>query len=98
MWRLADAYPGSSHVSTLGLERAPDAAVWAAARDGGFVLVSKDADFPDLAALLGPPPRVVWVRLGNASTRDVEALLRTSRGAVEAFLADPEAAVLSVGR
>ncbi len=94
---LQDAYPHSAHVSSLGLDRAPDAVVWKAALDGGFVLVSKDADFPEMAAVRGTPPRVLWLRHGNASTQDTEALLRASAGTVEAFIVDPGASVLRLG-
>lgn len=73
---LSDLYPGSVHVSDRGLGAAPDAAVWAYARDHGFTIVSKDADFADLSVLRGHPPKVVCVRRGNCSTRDVEAILR----------------------
>ncbi len=61
------------------------------------MLVSKDADFPEMAALYGAPPRVVWIRHGNRSTDDTEALLRASALAIEGFLADPDARVLVIG-
>ena len=53
--RLAVEYPGSAHVSTLGLDQALDARVWVFARDHGYVIVSKDADFSDMSVLLGFP-------------------------------------------
>ena len=39
------------------------------ARDNGFVLVSKDEDFQDLQTLRGYPPKLVVLRLGNASNQ-----------------------------
>lgn len=95
--RLADVFHGSAHVSDFRLDRASDVVVWAVARDEGFVLVSKDADFPEMAALRGAPPCVVWIRHGNRSTDDTEALLRASGPAIEALVADPSAAVLRIG-
>lgn len=92
--RLADAYPGSAHVRDVGLATADDAAVWEHARAHGFTVVSRDSDFHDLAVLRGPPPRLVWIRRGNCSTRDLEAILRRHRADVERFGADPTAAVL----
>ena len=53
------------HVRDLGLQRASDSAIWAYAREHGYVLVSKDEDFVQLADRYGAPPQVVWVRLGN---------------------------------
>ena len=62
----------------------------------GDAVVSKDADFQRLSAGLGPPPKVVWLRVGNWPTRDVEALLRSRAADIRAFLADPASAVLEL--
>jgi predicted nuclease of predicted toxin-antitoxin system len=62
---LADLYPGSSQTRLLGLAEAVDRAIWRYAGSNGFVLVSLDADFAELAGLLGPPPKVIWLRSGN---------------------------------
>ena len=48
--RLADLYPGSTHVCGIGLDRASDLAVWNAARELGYAIASQDADFSDLSA------------------------------------------------
>jgi predicted nuclease of predicted toxin-antitoxin system len=74
--RLVDAFPGSAHVSEAGLAQALDRVVWGFARVNNFVLVSKDADFGELGLILGFPPKVVWIRRGNCTTSDIEALLR----------------------
>jgi predicted nuclease of predicted toxin-antitoxin system len=74
---LADLYPGSTHVREVGLQAADDQAVWDYARDLGYAVVSKDADFRQRTFLYGSPPKVVWIRLGNCSTRAVEIILRT---------------------
>ncbi len=67
--RLADLFPGSRHVKELGLEQRDDLVVWQHARDHGFVIVTKDGDFHQLSFLLGSPPKVVWLRLGNCTTK-----------------------------
>ncbi len=94
---LADDFPGTAHVRDVGLSGADDDAVWEHARAHGMAVASKDSDFHDRARLHGPPPRLVWIRRGNCSTRDVEALLRRHRAALERFAADPGAAVLELG-
>ena len=58
--------------------------------------MSNDADFALLSAALGPPPKVIWLRIGNGPTRDVVALLQVRAADVQAFLADPTAAVLEL--
>lgn len=77
--RLLDAlvavYPGSSHVKLAGLRDTDDDAVWTYAREHGFVIVSKDSDFHQRSFVFGFPPKVIWVRLGNCPTSDVQKLL-----------------------
>jgi predicted nuclease of predicted toxin-antitoxin system len=46
-----------------------DAQVWHYAQEHGLTIVSKDADFSDRVLLLGPPPRVIHIRLGNMRMR-----------------------------
>jgi predicted nuclease of predicted toxin-antitoxin system len=55
---------------------ATDRVVWARAAREGFVLVTKDEDFHRMSVLLGPPPKVIWIRLGNCSTAEVARGLR----------------------
>jgi predicted nuclease of predicted toxin-antitoxin system len=93
---LAAEFPGSEQVLLAGLATAHDRTVWAYAATHGLAVVSKDADFQKLSAALGPPPKVVWLRVGNGSTRDVEALLRSRAADVQAFLADPASALLEL--
>jgi predicted nuclease of predicted toxin-antitoxin system len=93
---LADVYPGSAHVGDVGLLGASDLAIWQYAGENGFVLVSKDEDFHRLSVFLGPPPKVIWLRLGNCSTEDVIRLLRDKRSDIDAFLRHEEAAFLAL--
>ena len=60
-------------------------AFWRFARDNGYVLVSKDIDFYERTLLSGSPPKLIWIRTGNCSTRDVENLLRNSLAAILQF-------------
>jgi predicted nuclease of predicted toxin-antitoxin system len=92
--QLAAEFPGSAHVRDVGVAAAPDPIVWAHAAAQGFVITSKDSDFQYRALLLGHPPKVVWVRLGNCPTAAVAALLRSRQADLLAFEADPAASLL----
>jgi predicted nuclease of predicted toxin-antitoxin system len=83
--QLSDLFPGSDQTGRLGLSRADDRSVWEHARDGGFMLVTQDSDFAEMAALYGPPPKVVWLRCGNRPTAFVADLLRRQAAAIAAF-------------
>ena len=93
---LADVYPHSAHVRDLGLTKANDIALWEHARKNNLAIVSKDEDFHQFSFLYGPPPKVVWVRLGNCTTTDVERTLRACRAKLLRFFADEEGAFLVV--
>jgi predicted nuclease of predicted toxin-antitoxin system len=95
---VADLFPDSAHVRSLDLHKASDAGVWDYAKEHGFAIVSKDSDFHQRSFLHGAPPKVIWVRLGNCTTRDVEDLLRTRSEAIVSFGGDPEAAFLVLNR
>ena len=83
--RLADLYPGSTQTHLIHYGKSPDRFVWEYARDNGFILVSKDSDFVELATIHGFPPKVIWVKVGNCSTGKVERLLRTHYEGIQKF-------------
>ena len=94
--RLADLYPGSMHISQLGLDTADDCTVWDYAKQYGYTIVTKDADFSELVVWQGFPPKVVWIRRGNCSTRDIEAILRKNQSSIIDFLDDRNIGVLTL--
>ena len=93
-WLLEDLFPNSTHVRAVGLEAAGDPLVWEYAKDNSLILVSKDADMHQRSFLFGHPPKIVWVRLGNCSTSDVERLLRQNISTIKIFIDDPNASFL----
>jgi predicted nuclease of predicted toxin-antitoxin system len=94
---LADVFPESLHVECLGLSTADDEAIWQAAVEKGLAILSKDEDFRHRSALRGPPSKVVWLRLGNCTTKRVEETLRMSASIIRAFLDEEESALLVLG-
>lgn len=94
--KLTDLFPGSTHVRLVGLESAEDPGVWELAVKDDFVIVSKDSDMHDRSLLFGFPPKVIWVRLGNCSTRQVEALIRLESSKIIEFVEDDFASFLTL--
>lgn len=93
---LADIFPDSLHIRLLGQGGAADTTVWDSARTHGCLVVSKDEDFHRLAILRGPPPKFVWIQLGNCSTSDIAQLLRRRHGDIVRFSEQNEATVLEL--
>jgi predicted nuclease of predicted toxin-antitoxin system len=83
--RLADIFPDSLHVRDVGMKATIDPVVWDYAKEHDLMIVSKDSDMHDLSLVLGNPPKVIWLRLGNCSTSQVEGLLRRDFKAIESF-------------
>ncbi len=94
--RLSDLYPDASHVSLVGLDRSTDTQVWEYARANGYDIVTKDSDFNDIAVLRGPPPKVVWLRVGNCTTSHIEQVLRTAHQLISDFARDPSLGIVEV--
>jgi predicted nuclease of predicted toxin-antitoxin system len=94
--QLADVFPDSQHVFQLGLDRASDDDIWTYAHDHEFIIVTKDADFSELSALRGFPPKILWLCLGNCTTAEIEALLRRHQTTIQQLFNDPEAGTLAL--
>ena len=94
--RVANLFPNSVHVRDVGMKATDDPIVWDYAKDNNFMIVSKDADMHDLSLVFGNPPKVVWLRLGNCSTRQVEELLRRDFSVIKLFYEDDSVSLLSL--
>ena len=94
---LADCYAESLHVRDVGLKASADANVWEYAVRNALVIVTKDSDFRQRSFLHGHPPKVIWIALGNCSTRTIQYLLRRRRAEVAEFLADKVKAFMVLG-
>lgn len=95
---LSDLYPGSAHVHHLGLGAADDREIWDHARLQGFAIVSKDADFAERSVLETNPPKIIWLKIGNCSTVEVNQVLHAHSAAIREFLEEDEETCLVLER
>ena len=86
---LADIFPNASHVQFHELAEKTDTEVWEFAKLNDFCIVTQDADFAERSRLYGSPPKVVWLRCGNAPTNQVETLIRSGQEAIQELLGNP---------
>ena len=93
---LADIYPECSHVHDLGMDTASDTEVWHYAAEHNYTIVFKDADFHQRSLVLGTPPKIIWIRLGNCSVADTASLLRERFVTIQRFHENTEAAFLAL--
>jgi len=92
--RIQDLFPGSQHVSSVGLLQVPDSSVWRFASEHSFCIVSADADFYEMAISSGPPPKVIWLRGCDYPSAVAEQLIRAQAIRITEFLSHSERAVL----
>ena len=89
-------FPGTVHVAGLGLARASDREIFDFARRHNYAILSKDSDFDHLSVLYGAPPKIVWIRLGNASTSQIADAFLRSALRVRRFLSDAESTLMVI--
>ena len=92
--RISDLFPGSSHVKREELAHADDGRIWEFARQEGFTLMSKDADFHQRCLVYGHPPKLVFIRTGNCPTATITELIRQNASLISQFQGDGEAGIL----
>ena len=92
--RLAEAFPDSVHVDHIGLGSEQDNVIWEYAKKNQFTIVSKDSDFHEKSLLKGYPPKVVWIRRGNCSIKQIDEILLSHKTDIEKLIANKDKAFL----
>lgn len=83
---LSGKFESSVRVKDFGMEKADDAAIWDYAKATSFTILSQDADFYDIGFLKGYPPKIIWIRSGNASTNPIISLLDSNHLSIRHFI------------
>ena len=87
---LKTIFPEATHVNDCLLESASDHKIWRYARDNHYHIVTFDADFFDMVTLYGHPPKIIWLRMGNSSSKHLAHMLSSRSEQIISFLSDPE--------
>lgn len=94
--QIESDFPGSYQVRHVGLEDASDSSIFDYAKDHGYSIVTFDADFIDLNMIKGIPPKIIWLKTGNLTTRSVSNLLKKNRDALIEFLNSGKEGILEI--
>jgi predicted nuclease of predicted toxin-antitoxin system len=94
--QLADLFPESTHLYTLGMDQADDREVWNYAQTNGFTIITRDSDYNELLVLRGFPPKVIWIRRGNCSTNEIAAILRSHLADIQTLASDSTLGILTL--
>jgi len=88
----------AAHVEELGLLRATDPVIFAAAREARVVEAAKDADFIELLERHGSPPQLLWVTCGNVSNARLREIFQAEWQRISDLLCAGEPLVEVRGR
>lgn len=90
-------FPDLFHVRTLGLIDFSDFEIFKYARKNNFDgVLTLDEDFNNLQLEHGIPPKVIWLRVGNCSTRVLGQNILDKATSIKKFLSDPETECLEI--
>ena len=76
--RINDIFPEAKQVRELGLENSTDQEIFEYAKRNDYAIVTFDSDFCDLITIKGFPPKIIWIRTYNTTTKGLEILIRKS--------------------
>jgi predicted nuclease of predicted toxin-antitoxin system len=93
---LQHDYPDSSQVVLLGMESATDKEVWQKAKDDGYVIVTRDADFQELSLVWGQPPKVIRLKTLNQSRAATLKVLLENRDVIIESLLERDLASVEI--
>jgi predicted nuclease of predicted toxin-antitoxin system len=84
-------------LDAIGLRQGDDPVIFDALKKPGEVIMTKDEDFVDMVARLGPPPQVLWVTCGNVTNRVLKPMLEKALPEALRLLASGEPIVEITG-
>ena len=89
-------FPDSEQVRRLGLENKSDGEIWDFAKKNDFTIVTFDADFYDMSLFRGHPPKVIWLKLKNSTTENIEKMLLEKYDQIHDLLRDSTLSCLEI--
>ena len=84
------------HVRFVGLKDASDLDFFQFARLENFSIVTFDSDYSDLSTMKGFPPRIIWIRTGNLTTKSIIKVLNQNEDQILGFLKNGNSGVLEI--
>jgi predicted nuclease of predicted toxin-antitoxin system len=84
--QLSSLFPDAAQVKQIGLENSSDRQIWEYAKKNSFTIVTFDADFGVLATLLGHPPKIIWLRIGNTNSNALIEYLQKRSELIKEFI------------
>lgn len=84
--KLSKEFKESQQVRFVRLENSSDLDIFEYAKNNEFTIVTFDADFIDLNALKGTPPKIIYLNTGNLTTHSVANLISNNLLTIQQYL------------
>lgn len=89
--QILNFFPEIEHVKTLNLINAKDTEIFTFARQNNFsAILTLDEDFYKILFQFGQPPKIIWLRIGNVSTKNLSEIMIKNAHNIQQFLADTQ--------
>ncbi len=89
--RITNLYPEAKQVRELGLENSADREIFDFAIKNKYTIVTFDSDFCDINNLKGFPLKIIWLRTGNTTTKNIEKIFIEKFELIQIFLKEENA-------
>lgn len=94
---LAPDFNNVIHVTRTGLYiPAMDDEIWKWAKENNFIIITNDEDFVRILELNGFPPKIVLLRTGNQTTKNLSILLHNHKNEIENLYHSKEYGLLEI--
>ena len=74
------------HVSECELLDSEDSEIWLFAKKNNYTIVTFDSDFYEISLINGHPPKIIWIRTGNLTTKNIVTLFINKKEVISDFL------------
>jgi predicted nuclease of predicted toxin-antitoxin system len=94
--QLSTTFPDSTQVRFVGPQDTSDFTIFEFARKNDYAIVTFDSDFVDLNVVKGIPPKIIWIKTGNLTTKSIFRLLHKNMESIHKFLEAEEQEILEL--
>lgn len=98
-WRLKKQLPDWEILPVNEIsphERLSDLKIWLYARKHVYTVLTFDEDFTEIQNIHSYPPKIIWLRAGNITTKEIALLLIKYKSEIHSFLHNEELGIFEI--
>jgi predicted nuclease of predicted toxin-antitoxin system len=98
-WRIKKLIPDWDILPSNEIDpgkRMTDSWIWNFARQNNYSILTFDEDFFEIQNIHSFPPKIIWLRTGNISTRSIAERLKLLESEIKNFLGNEEMGIYEI--